>query len=131
MVVITRPRARTFEENDRRILANRWFPVAVAADLTDRPAPARLLDVDLVLFRSAGAVVAARDLCPHRGMLLSSGWVSNFDPGGPHLRGPPSAAEIDGIEPRLHRLIHTGSDRASRSNTRFIALTRPRYARTS
>jgi vanillate O-demethylase monooxygenase subunit len=77
MTVLTRPRACTFEENDWLILSNRWFPIAVSADLTDAPVQARLLDVDLVLFRSAGGVVVARDLCPHRGMLLSRGWVTD------------------------------------------------------
>jgi phenylpropionate dioxygenase-like ring-hydroxylating dioxygenase large terminal subunit len=72
---VTRPRDCTFAPGDWDILCGHWFPVAVAADLTDAPVPARLLDVGLVLFRSHGKVVVARDLCPHRGMLLSRGWV--------------------------------------------------------
>lgn len=74
---ISRPRDCTFEETDWSILARHWFPVAVAAELSGSPARARLLDVDLVLFRSGGAVVVARDLCPHRGMMLSRGWVTD------------------------------------------------------
>jgi vanillate O-demethylase monooxygenase subunit len=74
---ISRPRDSTFAEGDWHILAQHWFPIAVAEDLKDAPARARLLDVELVLFRSAGEVVVARDLCPHRGMMLSRGWVSD------------------------------------------------------
>jgi phenylpropionate dioxygenase-like ring-hydroxylating dioxygenase large terminal subunit len=73
---ISRPRACTFEEGDWTILSRQWFPVAIAEAVADAPAAARLLDVDLVIFRSGGKVVVARDLCPHRGMLLSRGWVS-------------------------------------------------------
>jgi phenylpropionate dioxygenase-like ring-hydroxylating dioxygenase large terminal subunit len=72
---IARPRACTFGESDWNILSGHWFPIAVASELPDGPAAARLLDVDLVLFRSNGKIVVARDLCPHRGMLLSRGWV--------------------------------------------------------
>jgi phenylpropionate dioxygenase-like ring-hydroxylating dioxygenase large terminal subunit len=70
-----RPRNCTFEESDWTILSQHWFPVAVAADVGDKPVAARLLDLDLVLYRSGQDVVVARDLCPHRGMMLSSGWV--------------------------------------------------------
>lgn len=73
---IPRPRDCTFEENDWNILAQHWFPVAVAAEVAEAPLAARLLDVSLVLFRSDGRVVVARDLCPHRGMLLSRGWIT-------------------------------------------------------
>jgi vanillate O-demethylase monooxygenase subunit len=74
-VPIPRPRDCTFGESDWNILSRHWFPIAVAAELLDGPVQARLLDVDLVLFRSQGKVVVARDLCPHRGMMLSGGWV--------------------------------------------------------
>jgi vanillate O-demethylase monooxygenase subunit len=72
---IPRPRDCTFTEGDWTILSQHWFPIAVAAEVADAPVPARLLDVDLVVFRSGDRVVVARDLCPHRGMMLSRGWV--------------------------------------------------------
>lgn len=72
---ISFPRDCTFSEGDWNILSRHWFPIAVAAQVTDRPVAARLLDVELVIFRSAGQLVVARDLCPHRGMRLSCGWV--------------------------------------------------------
>ncbi len=74
---IVRPANTGIAAGDWEILSRHWFPVAVASEVEERPAQARLLDVDLVLFRSAGAVVVARDLCPHRGMLLSRGWVAD------------------------------------------------------
>jgi len=65
----------TFEENDWNILARHWFPIAAATEVADRPLAARLLDIELVLYRSGGKVVVARDLCPYRGMRLSCGCV--------------------------------------------------------
>lgn len=69
------PKGCTFLEGDWTRLSQHWFPVAVAADVQDAPAPARLLDIELVLFRGPGGVTVAGDLCPHRGMLLSRGSV--------------------------------------------------------
>jgi phenylpropionate dioxygenase-like ring-hydroxylating dioxygenase large terminal subunit len=77
MRLISRPRDCTFEENDWNILARHWFPIAVATEVADGPLAARLLDIELVLFRSGGKVVVTRDLCPHRGMRLSCGWVDH------------------------------------------------------
>jgi phenylpropionate dioxygenase-like ring-hydroxylating dioxygenase large terminal subunit len=72
---ISPPRDCTFNEGDWSILSRHWFPIAVATQVTDRPVAARLLDIELVIFRSEGRLVVARDLCPHRGMRLSCGWV--------------------------------------------------------
>ena len=76
-IPIARPRDCTFAASDWDILAQCWFPIAVAAELPAAPIQARLLDVDLVVFHSHEKVVVARDLCPHRGMLLSRGWVDD------------------------------------------------------
>ncbi len=75
--LIPAPRNCTFESTDWEMLSRHWYPVAVSSDLTDRPAAARLLDVDLVLFRIDGKVTVALDRCPHRGVLLSSGWIDS------------------------------------------------------
>ncbi len=72
-----RPVESTFSPDDWTLLSQHWFPVAVADDVRDAPVAARLLDVDLVVFRSQGSLVVARDLCPHRGMALSRGWISD------------------------------------------------------
>ena len=53
-----------------------WHPVAAAAQLTDAPLAAQLLDEPLVLWRdAAGAAHVFADRCPHRGARLSLGCV--------------------------------------------------------
>ncbi|MFA3918700.1 Rieske 2Fe-2S domain-containing protein [Ruegeria hyattellae] len=69
------PRNCTFDENDWRILCNFWHPIAYAHEIQDEPEKARLLDVDLVVYRTSQGVSVARDICPHRGTRLSAGWV--------------------------------------------------------
>ncbi|MEK4329357.1 aromatic ring-hydroxylating dioxygenase subunit alpha [Paenibacillus sp. FSL R7-0297] len=71
------PRDCTFSPEDWRILAQYWYPVAAADEVQDKPVPVKLLDMKLVLYRSEGKVVIARDLCFHRGAPLSKGWVEN------------------------------------------------------
>jgi phenylpropionate dioxygenase-like ring-hydroxylating dioxygenase large terminal subunit len=68
------PRDCTFPESDWRVLANFWYPIAVAAHVTDQPVAATLLDQKLVIYRSAQSVVVADNLCLHRGVPLSMGW---------------------------------------------------------
>lgn len=69
------PRDCTFPENDWHILASFWHPVAFSASVTDKPVKAKLLDVELVLFRTVDGIAAARDLCVHRGVQISLGWI--------------------------------------------------------
>jgi vanillate O-demethylase monooxygenase subunit len=72
---VTRPRDCTLVETDWEILSRHWFAVARLADLGDKPLATMLLDVKLVVYRTPGGVHVARDLCPHRGVPLSMGWV--------------------------------------------------------
>ncbi|WP_419688965.1 Rieske 2Fe-2S domain-containing protein [Burkholderia theae] len=69
------PRNCTFDVRDWEILSRYWHPVAFASDVRERPLGVTLLDERLVLFRSGDTIVAARDVCPHRGAPLSRGWV--------------------------------------------------------
>ena len=69
------PRDCTFAAEDWAILAQRWFPVARCVDVGDQPLAVVLLDLALVVFRAGGAIRVGRDLCPHRGVPLSMGWV--------------------------------------------------------
>jgi phenylpropionate dioxygenase-like ring-hydroxylating dioxygenase large terminal subunit len=69
------PAETTFSPADWAVLAACWHPVAYSADLSAAPRAVRLLDTDLVLYRSGGRVVAALDLCIHRGARLSKGWM--------------------------------------------------------
>lgn len=71
------PRNCTFDSRDWEILSRYWHPVAFAAEVADKPISVTLLDEPLVVFRSNGRLVSARDVCPHRGAPLSQGWVDN------------------------------------------------------
>jgi phenylpropionate dioxygenase-like ring-hydroxylating dioxygenase large terminal subunit len=66
-----------FTPSDWEVLSRFWYPVATTQEITDKPFKARLLDVELVLYRSGGKVTAARDMCPHRWVRLSAGKVSD------------------------------------------------------
>ena len=69
----TPPARCTFEPDDWLRLAKCWHPVARAEDVGGAPLKATLLDEPLVLYRIKGSVVAARDVCPHRGVPLTLG----------------------------------------------------------
>ena len=69
----TLPRECTFEAEDWAILAHHWYPIALSRDIAASPIRATLLDERLVVYRAAGDVVVANDICPHRGVPLSAG----------------------------------------------------------
>lgn len=69
------PRGCTFNERDWFALARFWHPVAFSAKVSGRPVAARLLDENLVVYRTAAGVTVARDLCLHRGARLSLGEI--------------------------------------------------------
>ncbi|MBN3764121.1 aromatic ring-hydroxylating dioxygenase subunit alpha [Burkholderia sp. Ac-20365] len=71
------PRNCTLDAHDWEILSRYWHPVAFAHDVKDKPLGVTLLDEKLVIFRANGQIIAARDVCPHRGAPLSQGWVIN------------------------------------------------------
>jgi phenylpropionate dioxygenase-like ring-hydroxylating dioxygenase large terminal subunit len=53
-----------------------WHPVARSCDVGRRPVARRILDREIVLFRTeAGRIGAMMNRCPHRGMRLSKGCV--------------------------------------------------------
>lgn len=65
-----------FSDQDRRILARFWHPVALSREVAGSPWSTQLLDEPLVLYRlSDGVVRAAVDRCPHRGARLSLGRI--------------------------------------------------------
>ncbi|HZS94571.1 MAG TPA: aromatic ring-hydroxylating dioxygenase subunit alpha [Chloroflexota bacterium] len=57
------------------VLEHEWHVVGRSEDVTDRPVPVLLLGEKIVLWRAAGEIHAARDLCLHRGTRLSIGRV--------------------------------------------------------
>jgi vanillate O-demethylase monooxygenase subunit len=67
------PRSSTFKESEWHALSRFWHPVAFSAKVRDKPVAARLLDENLVVFRTSTGVTVARDLCLHRGARLSLG----------------------------------------------------------
>ena len=70
------PRGCTFSPEDWRVLARMWHPVAATLELRpDAPLAVRLLDQDVVLYRTETGVSAAADTCAHRGAPLSLGTV--------------------------------------------------------
>ena len=62
---------------DDPILLHDWHVVARTAELGDEPKAVRLLDRELVLWRSADRLHAWHDLCLHRGARLSGGRVTS------------------------------------------------------
>ncbi|MFK7746685.1 MAG: Rieske 2Fe-2S domain-containing protein [Roseobacter sp.] len=106
------PRNCTFSPQDWRILAQFWHPIAFCHEVVDRPVPARLLDVDLVMWRTGSGISVARDLCPHRGTQISAGRVDgdllvcpmhglHFDAGGQCTKIPSNPDQTARISPRL------------------------------
>ena len=67
------PRHCTFRESDWHILAGFWHPVAFVHDIKDKPVAARLLDVNLVIYRTGAGITVAKDQCAHRGVRMSLG----------------------------------------------------------
>jgi phenylpropionate dioxygenase-like ring-hydroxylating dioxygenase large terminal subunit len=74
-VPIRQPRGSGFSASDWNILSRHWYPVARAQDIGAQPQAVTLLDEQLVVYRADGKVCVGRDLCPHRGVPLSMGWV--------------------------------------------------------
>lgn len=72
-----RPDDSKISANDWDVLSKRWFPVSTIKEVGMEPFAARLLDVDLVLYRSEEGITAALDMCPHRWVKLSAGKTEN------------------------------------------------------
>ncbi|WP_180003970.1 MULTISPECIES: aromatic ring-hydroxylating oxygenase subunit alpha [unclassified Acinetobacter] len=63
----------TFEEHDWHLLAQYWYPVALARDISEQPLGTMLLDMPLVIYKMQDELIVAKDACPHRGVPLSLG----------------------------------------------------------
>lgn len=67
-----------FDAADWQILAQHWYPVARVEDVSMQPQRVTLLDVNMALYQTQiGAIHLVRDICPHRGVPLSKGWVKD------------------------------------------------------
>lgn len=71
--IINMPTNATFEENDWRLLAKHWYPIALSTEISAAPYKAMLLDEPLVVYRVNNELVVALDICPHRGVPLTMG----------------------------------------------------------
>lgn len=69
------PKDCTFTPSDWDALAPFWYPIAFIRDVTDKPVAAKLLDRRLVIWRTSAGVSVANDICLHRGVPLSMGFV--------------------------------------------------------
>jgi vanillate O-demethylase monooxygenase subunit len=65
----------TFPRTDWEILSHFWYPIAYSHDLKDQPVAVTLLDQKLVAYRHSAGATVARNLCLHRGVPLSMGWI--------------------------------------------------------
>ena len=63
----------TFARHDWDILAQHWYPIALARDISDQPQGTVLLDMPLVIYKMGNEIIVAKDACPHRGVALSLG----------------------------------------------------------
>ena len=63
----------TFTPGDWTVLSRFWHPVAFSHDVGSDPVQARLLDLNLVVYRTSAGVVVAKDICLHRGARLTLG----------------------------------------------------------
>ena len=70
-----RPHSSGISENDWTVLSRFWYPLAHEDEIEDTPVAAKLLDVDLVIFRAGDEIGVALDRCPHRHIKLSAGTV--------------------------------------------------------
>lgn len=115
------PRHCSFSEEDFAILSRYWYPIAASDAVDNKPISAKLLDVDLVCYRANGVATVARDLCIHRGVPLSLGWVEGDEIVCPYhgfryrrdgqCTAVPARQQADGISPKLKIRVYPAVER--------------------
>ena len=70
-----RPQTSGISKKDWSVLSRFWYPIAYEHEVEDTPVSAKLLDVDLVIFRTGDEIGVALDRCPHRHIRLSAGSI--------------------------------------------------------
>ncbi|WP_445115710.1 Rieske 2Fe-2S domain-containing protein [Acinetobacter sp. WZC-1] len=74
--LVNQPCYSQFNHNDWEILSQHWYPVARIEDVSTTPQQVILLDVKMAIYRTeSGKIQLVRNICPHRGVPLSKGWV--------------------------------------------------------
>ncbi|MGJ7566242.1 Rieske 2Fe-2S domain-containing protein [Variovorax sp. GB1R11] len=67
----------TFAAQDWQVLARLWFPVSRVDEATASPRQVTLLNLRLAVYRMPEGVRIGRDMCPHRGLPLSTGRIDD------------------------------------------------------
>lgn len=67
----------TFSEQDWPVLARQWFPVSRADEVPAKPRQVILLNLRLAIYRMPDGIRIGRDMCPHRGLPLSTGRIED------------------------------------------------------
>ena len=57
-------------------MRNGWYVAALSREVTTKPLGRMLLNQPLVIYRTGGTPAILSDICPHRGAMLSRGWVA-------------------------------------------------------
>ena len=74
--LFSQPQNSGFDPTDWGILAHHWYPVARIQDISTTPQQVTLLDIKMALYQTeSGQIHLVRDICPHRGVPLTKGWV--------------------------------------------------------
>lgn len=76
-VLIRYPQSSGFRENDWRVFAGFWHPIATSGEVGAKPYCSTLLDTRVVAYRTSSGVSVALDRCPHRGAQLSHGRIKD------------------------------------------------------
>jgi len=58
-------------------LRNAWYQIAWSHEVEDKPLARTILDIPILVFRSAGTLAAVLDRCPHRFAPLSAGKIKD------------------------------------------------------
>lgn len=102
-------------------LAGHWHPIATCDEVTEAPQRFTLLGTDLVAFRTSSGVSVFTDLCIHRGVALSLGFIEDeilhcgyhgwaYDGSGACVRIP-SLPEGSPIPPKARAITHRVQER--------------------
>ena len=63
----------TYSENNWKVLASFWHPISFSEEVKDTPFGTKLLDQELVVYRTRKGITVANSRCPHRGASLTLG----------------------------------------------------------
>ena len=69
------PSGCSYAQQDWPVLARQWFPLVRADDPLAKPRQVVLLNLRLAVDRMPDGMRIGRDMCPHRGLPLSSGRI--------------------------------------------------------